>query len=334
MEEHNIQLTTPEIASLWTSYIQNSATICFYKHFLQYLQDSEIKPIVEEALFLEQSYIKNIETIFNEEGFPIPKGFSDNDVDLSAPALFTDLFALSFVYRVGQLTVPYYATTLTKVARTDVVHFFDECLKTRTNLYKKSLNLMLSKGIYDRPPKITYPKKVEYIKKQESIVGTWFSEKSPLNALELGEIFYTIERNYIGLVLLIGLIQVMKDKEIKDYLLKGKKLAEKQIYVFNKILRKEDHLGNIPVSMEVTDSAVPPFSDKLILFLVSTTTSTGIHLLSYAMSTTMRKDLIVQYTLLLTEITYFGGEGLELMIKRGWLEQPPQSINRNHINEK
>ncbi|MFP7297033.1 DUF3231 family protein [Neobacillus niacini] len=333
MKERNIQLTTPEITVLWTTYIQNTATICFYIHFLQYLQDSEIKPIIEEALLLEQSQLNKIESIFLEEDFPIPKGFSDKDVDLSAPALFTDLFALSFVYRAGQLTVPYFATALTKVARNDVVEFFDECLKTKTNLYKKSLNLMLSKGIYDRPPKIPYPKEVEFTKKQQTIIGSMFGEKNPLNVIELGEIFYTIERNYIGLILLIGLIQVMKDKEIKEYLLKGKKLAEKQIDVLNKILKKEGHLGNIPVSMEVTDSAISPFSDKLIMYLVSTTTSTGIYLLAYALSTTMRKDLVLQYTLLLTDITSYGGEGIEVLINRGWLEQPPQSINRNHLNE-
>lgn len=334
MEEQNIQLTTPEITALWTTYIQNSATICFNKHFLQHLQDLEIKTIVEEALLLEQSYINKVETIFNKEGFPIPKGFSDKDVDLSAPALYTDLFALSFVYRVGQMTVPYYATVLTKVARTDTVEFFEECLNTSTKLYKRALNVMLSKGIYDRPPKIPYPREVEFIQKQQSFIGAWFGEKSPLNAIELGEIFYTIERNFIGIVLLIGLIQVMKDKEIKDYLIKGKKLAERQIDVFNKILRKEDHLGNIPVSMEVTDSAVSPFSDKLIMFLISTTTASGINLLAYALSTTMRKDLVVQYTLLLSDISNYGGEGIEIMINRGWLEQPPLSINRSHLNEK
>lgn len=328
MEQHNIQLTTPEITALWTTYIQNSATVCFYKHFLQHVQDLEIKPIVEEAIGLEHSYIKKIENIFIEERFPIPKGFSDKDIDLSAPALFTDLFALSFVYRVGQMTVPNYATILTKIARTDVVELFDECMRTRTDLYKKSLYLMLSKGIYDRPPKISYPKEVEYVQNQQSLLDTWFGDKKSLNSLELGEIFYTVERNYIGVLLLMGLIQVMKDKEIKDYLLKGKKLAEKQIDTFNKILRKEEQLGTIPVSLEVTDSTVSPFSNKLITFLISSTTASGIYLTAYSMATSMRKDLVTHYILLMAEITNYGGEGLELMINRGWMEQPPHAINK------
>lgn len=68
------------------------------------------------------------------------------------------------------------------------------------------------------------------------------------------------------------------------------------------------------------------------MYLVSTTISIGIYLLAYALSTTMRKDLVLQYTLLLTDITSYGGEGIELLINRGWLEQPPQSINRSHLN--
>ncbi|TYR81478.1 DUF3231 family protein [Priestia megaterium] len=331
MEEHTIQLTTPEITALWTSYIQSSATICFYKHFLQYLQDSEIKPIVEEALFLEQTCRKKVEAIFTEEKFPIPKGFSDKDVDLSAPPLYTDLFALSFVYRVGQVAVPYYATVLTKVGRSDIVAFFDECLQMTTKLYKKALNLMFSKGIYDRPPKIPYPNQAEFIQKQETLLSTWFGDKRPLNAAELGEIFYTIERNYIGIVLLIGLIQVMKDKEIKEYLIKGKKLAEKQINLLNMILKKENHLGNIPVSMEVTESTDSPFSDRLILFVITLTTSTGIYLLAYTMSTAMRKDLLAHYSMLMLEIMKYSEDGLELMINRGWLDQLPQSPDRDKL---
>ncbi|CAG9621801.1 DUF3231 family protein [Sutcliffiella rhizosphaerae] len=158
-EEHNIQLTTPEIAALWMTYIQNSATICFYKHFLQNMKDKEIEKIVRGALLLKQGINEEIKKLFNSEGLPISDGYSDKDVNLSAPALFTDLFALSFAYRVGQMTVPYYATVLTKIARSDVVKNFSEWLNSSSKQYRHALQLMLSKGVYDRPPKIPYPKK-------------------------------------------------------------------------------------------------------------------------------------------------------------------------------
>ncbi|NMO76075.1 DUF3231 family protein [Niallia alba] len=81
-------------------------------------------------------------------------------------------------------------------------------------------------------------------------MNTWFGEKRPLNTLEIGELFAAVERNTIGLVLLMGLIQVMKDKEIKDYLLKGKKLTERQIEAFSKFLKGNCNFMGTPLTME------------------------------------------------------------------------------------
>lgn len=36
------------------------------------------------------------------------------------------------------------------------------------------------------------------------------------------------------MVMLMGFIQVMKDKEIKEFLIKGKELAQKQVKYFTK----------------------------------------------------------------------------------------------------
>jgi hypothetical protein len=112
METEDIKLTSAEISALWSTYMQSSAVNCFYKHFLQYLKDKDIKPIIEEALALNNGYLVEIEKIFTKEAFPLPKGFSNKDVDLSAPALYTDLYALSFVYRSGQMIMVYFARLL------------------------------------------------------------------------------------------------------------------------------------------------------------------------------------------------------------------------------
>lgn len=331
MKEHSIGLTTPEMSSLWKSYMQNTAVLCVVKHFQQHVEDSEIRPILKEQSNLLQEYINKIKKIFKEEEFPIPQGFSDDDVDLSAPRLYTDLYALSFVYRFNQVAVSDYATIFTKVSRTDVVDYFHKCLESSTQLYRKALSVMLSKGIYDRPPKIPYPDKVEFVEKQHSLIASWFGENTPLSAFELGEIFYAIERNYIGMLLLMGFIQVVKDKHIREYLIKGKDLSQKQIDTFNEILKKEDHLGTIPLSMEVTSSTVSPFSDRLMMFLVSITTSSGIFLLAYSISVSMRKDLITDYSLFMTEIMKYSGEGVKMLIDRGWMEKPPQAPDRKAL---
>ncbi|MCM3569790.1 DUF3231 family protein [Neobacillus mesonae] len=331
MEKNNIKLTAAEIASLWKTYIQSTAVRCFYKHFLQHLQDTEIQSIVEEFMILVETIIGKVKTIFEEENFPMPNGFSDKDVDLSAPALYTDLFALSYAYRVGQVTMPHYTNVLTKATRLDIYDFFKACLHNETELHKKALALMLSKGLNDRPPKMEYPVSVEYVKQHPSLLNTWLGEKRPLNCLEIAELYQDIERNAIGLVALMGLLQVTKDKEIKDYLLKGKKLAEDQIETFEKLLKVNHHFSGTPVTMEVTNSTISPFSEKLILFFISSSNQAAISTLGDALSVSMRKDIAAHYSLFLTNVIRYSEEGLKLMVKRGWMEQPPQTIDRNEL---
>lgn len=331
MGNQQIRLTSAEISALWTTYIQNSATVCFYKHFLLHLEDQDIKPIVEEAMAFSKDILNRIGQIFEAEKFPVPKGFSDKDVDSSAPPLYTDLFALSFVYRAKQMIMINYATNLGKVARQDVNKLFEDCLSKTTAIYKKCLNLMLSKGVYDRPPKMVYPTEVKFVQQETSLLKSWFGEGRQLNALELSELFFTIERNCIGLILLIGLIQVTKDKEIREFLLKGKKLSEKQIEKFNKVLRENEDFPTMPVMMEVTDSTTSPFSERLILFFINATNQIGITTMSNSLILSMRKDLSVHYSLFITEIIKYGVDGLELLIKRGLMEQPPQPISRKDL---
>jgi hypothetical protein len=50
-----------------------------------------------------------------------------------------------------------------------------------------------------------------------------------------------------------------------------------------------------------------------------------------ALSVFLRKDLVAHFSLLLADVMKYGGEGLKLMIERGWMEQPPQPINRNEF---
>ncbi|MFY4776087.1 DUF3231 family protein [Metabacillus sp. RGM 3146] len=324
MVQHNINLTTPEITALWSTYIQESASLCFLKHFLKYMEDEEILQLLKEAIDMSSGSQDMITAIFKQEKFPVPEGFSDRDVMLEAPPLYTDLNALRYVYRASKLTLHSYATHLINVARSDLLEFFIQEQINQVRLYEKAVKLMLSKGIYDRPPKIPYPDRVHYAE-QKSYIGHFFGDKRPLNSFELSEAFFNIENNYIGLIFLLGMIQVSKDEELKHYLIKGKHLALMQIDVFNKLLREEGHFGTLPVSLEVTDSIESPFSAKLILFSVASATSTAISLIGKAVSYGLRKDITAHFLLVAKEILSYSEEGAKIMIKRGWFEEPPQS---------
>lgn len=324
---HDVRLSSSEIGGLWSNYINESMSLCLLKYFLHHNKDREIKTILKKAKELSEQHLKQIREIFLKEKFPIPEGFSDNDINLSAPPLFYDSFGVSYTYMMSRMGMVNYGFVTANVARADVMTYFTTNVKECVDLYNESTTLMLSKGIYDRPPMIPYPTKVEYIKKISYLDGL-IGKKRPLNVLELNEIFFNIERNYFSVLLCVGLLQVIKDKEILTYIKEGKDISEKQINMFNKKLRDENFLGVIAVSMEVTDSTISPFSNKLVMALFQQLNAIDITLLGHALSLSLRTDLATEYNELMEEILIYSGKGFKIMEEHNWMEQPPGAYNR------
>ncbi|MDH5163117.1 DUF3231 family protein [Heyndrickxia oleronia] len=330
MKERNTKLTSPEIGALWGTYMNNTMAWCLITYFLHHIKDSEIEKILQKSLDFTNLQIQKITTIFNEENIPVPDGFTEKDINLTTPPLFNDPFALSFVYNMGRLDMIFYSFTIVNTARHDITSFFSAALSDASKLYEDAVALMLSKGIYDRPPNIPYPTEVKYIKKETYTNGI-FHKRRPLNVSELTEIFFNIERNYFSILLCTGYLQVVRDKEVKEYIRKGKEISTKQIKFFNDLLFKEDLLGITTVNMEVTDSQDSPFSDKLIMNLFNTLNALDISLLGHSLSTSLRTDLSVQISKIIAEILSYTKDGFDLMVNRGWLEEPPAAPDRRAL---
>jgi hypothetical protein len=329
--ERKIRLTSSEIGGLWATYIQENMAVCLLTYFLHHNQDEQIKKIFQMAYEISEGHVQKITSIFNDEGIPIPDGFSEKDVDLSAPPLFYDMFGLSFLYsmsRMGMINTGFIAVN---VARKDVMDFFTTMVQQTTMLYQQSTNLMLSKGIYDRSPMIPYPNEVEYIKKMSYLSG--FGKKRTLNVAEITEIFFNTERNYFSILLCMGLLQVVTDKEIHHYIEEGKKISEKQIKTFNDILMREELLGNVSTSMEVTDSTVSPFSDRLVVTLFHSLNAIDITLIGHALSLSMRTDLAAYYQKYILDIMVYSTKGFDLMVDRGWAQLPPHAPSRRDLQK-
>jgi len=326
----NIELSCTEIGGLWGVYMQESMTVCFLTYLLVHLQDGEIIPLAEEALDISKARLEKIKAFFLAEHFPIPAGFSEGDLNLTAPALFHDTFTLSFIYMMNRLGMINFAFTASNNVRLDVLDFFNECIHTSTEMFGKAVRMMLEKGIYDRPPKMNYPQKIEYVEKTSFIDGI-IGNKRPLNAIELSEIFFNIERNYFSVIIMLGFAQVLENKKLKDLIIKGKKISEQQIDLFNSLLMEEDLLGTVTVGMEVTASKVSPFSEKLILSMINVLNSIDIILISHALALSMRADLTAQYAKIIAKVMAYGKDTFDIMVDRQWLEQPPLTVNRKQL---
>ena len=100
MNKGNIRLTSTEITNLLTQYEQETMSICIGKYVLATVKDSQIRSVFKSALELSEKHVKKLKGFFNKENFPVPNGFTEKDVNLKAPPLFTDSFWLQYLMTV------------------------------------------------------------------------------------------------------------------------------------------------------------------------------------------------------------------------------------------
>ncbi|MEH7387175.1 DUF3231 family protein [Bacillus sp. JJ1521] len=331
MDKHYVRLSSAEIGGLWTTFIQGSMTVCLIKYFLHHLRDEEIKPIMKKSYQIYSDQMKEIKQIFAEEKIPLPDGFSDDDLNLSAPPLFYDSFALTFIYAMSRMNMINFSFATANTAREDIRSFFSNCLSDALNQYNEATQLMLEKGIYDRPPMVVYPSENEYIE-DKTYLTKLFGEKRPLNVVEITDMFFNIERNYFAIVLCMGFQQVVQDNEILEYIKDGRKISEKQITFINDLFIKENLMGTMTIPMEVTASTISPFSDKLILVLFQALNGIDITLIGHAQALSMRTDLIAFYSKTIGEIFLYAAKGFKMLVERGWMQEPPHNLDRNKLN--
>lgn len=84
----NIRLTAAEMSSLWTQFINDTLAVCVNTYFLEKVEDKDVRPIIEWTLNVAKDNLSIMSNIFIKEKFPVPMGFTDQDVHPQAPILF------------------------------------------------------------------------------------------------------------------------------------------------------------------------------------------------------------------------------------------------------
>ena len=326
----SICISAPEVAVLWTQYQNESLASCIMKYLIAKNQDDLFREILEFALSLSQKHIRFIKTIFEQEGYAIPDGFTDKDIDVLAPKLFGDCFALHYLGNMSRLGIAAHGLSLCSSAHADIRNFYKQNLAESVELNEKTVTTMLDKGIYIRPPSIPPSTSVHYAAKQ-GFLGNLFKETRPLTAIEIMNLFINIQTNVIGKAIMTGFSQVASSPQIRDYFLRGKNIAQKHIDIFNDKLAKDDLTGTLPIEPLITDSTQSPFSDKLMLFHTAALVQAGIGNYGVAISTSQRYDIVIDYTRLMAEVGTYSEDGANLLIENGWFEEPPQAVNRKEL---
>lgn len=104
--------------------------------------------ILQQTLDLAKQHITEITDFFNQAGLPIPDGFTDDDVNINAPRLFSDSFYLAYLSYMARVAMHNYTLILNQIARYDIRDYFTKRIYDSIDLYNKSVDLRLSKGIY------------------------------------------------------------------------------------------------------------------------------------------------------------------------------------------
>jgi hypothetical protein len=327
---HNVQLTSSEISPLWGGYIGDTMAKCVLDYFLAVVKDSDVKPIIEFALRLAEEHLHFMKKLFQNEKFPIPHGFSDQDVDTKAPRLFSDGFMLVYLLQMSRAGLSAYTMGLSGSARMDIREFMGHNLQTAADLYNRTTSLLESKGLFIRAPYIAYPKSVEYVHKESWMNGFW-GDRRPLNAAEITHIHLNTVTNTIGKALMIGFSQVSRSKEIKDFLVRGRDISAKHLEVLSSLLGDDNLPAPMTWDTEVSDSTTAPFSDKLLLFHTLTLSTFGIGNYGAASAASGRRDLVAVYSRLTAEAGTYSDDGAELMVRNGWMEKLPGAIERDAL---
>jgi Protein of unknown function (DUF3231) len=329
---HHPRLTSAEVANLWSQYINDSMAACVISYYLAHVVDKDIREVLEFALGLSHSHLEKVKGFFEEENYPIPVGFTKEDVNLNAPPLFSDIFCLEYMYVMTLHGLTGYAGGVGTSTRADQRRYFIQCNNETMKLYDMIMNVLVHKGLVNRPPNINAPEKVDFVKKQSFLTG-WVGNKRPLNAIEVSGIYFNMQKTIAKLVMEIGFSQVAKSKELREYFKRGETICDRHFDILSAILFE----SNLPAprrwDAEVTNSTESPFSDKLLLFHIVTLVSTASGYYGAAFSLSQRRDLAAKYEFLILDITRYAEDGVNILIDNGWLEQPPTFDDRDKLSK-
>ncbi|MBG9587826.1 DUF3231 family protein [Cytobacillus firmus] len=332
MQKNKTRLTAAEIASLWTSYMNDSMAKCILGFMIKDLEDKEIKGAVQFAYDLSVAHLKKLVKFFQQSELPLPDGFSENDVNMSAPWLFSDIFCLTYINHMARTGLISYGGFLSMSTRDDICDYFTHGLQETAVLFNNSNKIALSKGLLARHPYIETSPVTEYIDSKSYLSGlNPLSNKRPLNAIEISHLYMNVMTNAIGVNLSLSFAQTSTVKEVSDFMLRGAEIANKHIKIFTEILLQNDiptpRLPDVSVSNSVTQT----FSDKLMMFHMSLISAAGTGNYATAAAASQRSDLAMNYERLSIEIAKYAKTGADIMIKHHWMEKPPGTKDRKKL---
>jgi hypothetical protein len=329
MEAEQNTISGSEVGTLWLTYMEKTMILRIIEYFIEKSDEQEAKNILGMLWQELDYYVDQIKRLFKKQGIAIPVGFTKTDVNLEAPPLYDHGFDIMFLRILKEMSMGLYTINMNMSYRVEVMTIFEGLTTVTQKVYKLATLYLLRKGFLTLPPKVTMPKTTEFAKSKGYLSGlNPFKEKRPLNDIEMGILHHAIEANNIGMQLMIGFAQCAQDKKVKQYFVKGLELAKKQIKLFEEILLDSNIHSSVTSGSTVTASTVAPFSDRLMMHCTAFLNGFSTVGTCFGTFFSLRKDINMKTSLIAQDVYFYGQEGIEIMVKNGWFEEPPQIENR------
>ena len=329
---HQSSMTSAELGTLWIVYQKKTLMVQMMKYFISKAEDLKAKEILEDFLEKERELVNEIKMTFQREGAVIPVGFTEKDVNIEAPALFESMYDIMFLRMMNKVAMGIHSLHLTMNYREDLIQLHRKISVNAQHFYDITTQFLLEKGVLAKPPTVSMPKKVEFIQDKEYMKGfRIFKKRRVLNTIEVAYLYQGIESNLTGLNLMAAFGQVSSTRDVQEFFLEGVKISKKIISVMNNLLLESDIQAPATGVGRPTRSTVPPFSEKLMMFITELLTNFSLGNNAIGSTFGLRGDLQLKLALISQDVFELSQKGMKIMVKYKWMEEPPQMENRESL---
>jgi hypothetical protein len=330
--EAKVQLTSSEVGTLWKMYMELSEELLVNDFLKDKTIDNEAKSIITSYITEGENIKNEIINLFKNEGAAIPVGFDSQDIFKDAPPLFDDIFNMMFLRQMMKLNLGFDAVYTAISFKKEVQNILKLDYDVVFKYYTITTEYLLKKGVFAKPPNVTMPKQVEFIEDKDYMSGfSLFSDKRTLNTIEVGYIYESLEFNAFFMKILTGFAQVAKDRDVKKHFSEGMELAKKNIDKLSSALLESNIQPSCTWAGVITESTMSPFSDKLMMYIISILSTTPLSYSALGTSFSFRSDLPLLLAVISKDLFSFAKEGGKLMIEHKWMEEPPKMEDRNKL---
>lgn len=327
-------ITSSELGVLWLTYQEKTMILRILEYFIEKADDEKAKDIMTNLYGEIDNYVGIITKTLQNEGAVIPVGYTAQDVNKEVPKLYDNGFDIMFVRLLKEISMGLHSLNITMAYREDIVLIFKDLTAITQKYYDLCTQYLLEKGLLVKSPHVSMPKSVEFVKDNSYLGGLSinpFSEKRSLNTVEVAQIHHSIESNVFGLQMITGFAQCANEVEVKNYFNDGAELAKSIVKELSETLLQNGIQAPQTSGGNATRSTLAPFSDKLMMYCTSLFCSFSMGSGSLGTAFSLRNDLPAKMTIFMKDIFEYAHKGAKIMIKNGWMEEPPQMEERNQM---